>query len=68
MIETDRDQNALNKRLLSIKELVSEVGATEWFWRSQIWNGKLSYVKTGHKIFVDRKDIELFITNNKHKN
>lgn len=56
------------KRLYSIKELVAIVGATEWFWRSQIWDGSLPYVQVGKKLFVDREDINLFIASNKHQN
>jgi hypothetical protein len=37
------------KRLFSIKELVKEIGATEWFWRSQIWDGQLPYIQVGRK-------------------
>jgi len=61
-------QNVPMKRLFSIRELVREVGATAWFWRSQIWDGQLPYVQIGRKMFVDSKDIEIFINNNKHKN
>jgi hypothetical protein len=56
------------KRLLSIKDLVTVMGATEWFWRSLIWDGKLQYVQVGKKIFVDREDVESFIQRNKHRN
>ncbi|MFH2044773.1 MAG: DNA-binding protein [Pseudomonadota bacterium] len=68
MINTGCAQTVPTKRLVSIKELVREVGATEWFWRSQIWDGQLPYVQIGRKMFVDSKDIETFINNNKHKN
>ena len=53
------------KRLYSIKELVKEVGATEWFWRTQIWDGQLPYVQVGRKMLIDREDVESFIQ--KHK-
>jgi len=53
------------KRLYSIKELVNEIGATEWFWRSQIWDGRLPYIQVGRKMFVENKDIETFISNHK---
>jgi len=53
------------KRLYSIKELVKEIGATEWFWRSQIWDGRLPYIQVGRKMFVENKDIENFIRNHK---
>ncbi len=54
-------QNVPIKRLYSIKELVKEIGATEWFWRSQIWEGHLPFVQVGRKMFIDRQDIEVFI-------
>jgi hypothetical protein len=53
------------KRLYTIKELVKEIGATEWFWRSQIWDGRLPYIQVGRKIFVENKDIEKFIHDHK---
>ena len=56
------------KRLYSIKELTSLVGATDWFWRSQIWDGQLPFVKVGKKQFVDYQDVENFIQNNKYTN
>ena len=59
-------QNVPTKRLFSIRDLVRDVGATAWFWRSQIWDGQLPYVQIGRKMFVDSKDIEIFINNNKH--
>jgi hypothetical protein len=68
MVKTDCTHNVPTKRLYSIKELVVEIGATEWFWRSQIWDGQLPYVQVGRKIFVDSQDLEAFIVNNKTKN
>jgi hypothetical protein len=56
------------KRLYSIKELTALIGATDWFWRSQIWDGQIPYVQVGKKMFVDYKDVETFIQNNKFKN
>jgi len=53
------------KRLYTIKELVKEIGATEWFWRSQIWDGRLPYIQVGRKMFVENKDIETFINDHK---
>ena len=65
MDKTGCAQNVPVKRLYSIKELVAEIGATEWFWRSQIWDGQLPYVQVGRKMFVEIKDIEKFIKKNK---
>ena len=58
-------QNVPTKRLYSIKELVKEVGATEWFWRTQIWDGELPFVQVGKKMLIDRNDIEAFIQRHK---
>ena len=68
MPTTQCAQNVPAKRLFSIKELVAAFGATEWFWRTQIWDGQLPYVQVGRKMFVDRTDIEQFITANKVSN
>ncbi len=68
MDKTACAHNVPIKRLYSIKELVMEIGATEWFWRSQIWDGKLSFVQVGRKMFVDQNDVEKFIAANKHQN
>ena len=68
MVATGCAHNVPTKRLYSIKELVAEIGATEWFWRSQIWDGQLPFVQVGRKMFVDAEDIEKFIQNNKTTN
>lgn len=56
------------KRLYSIKELVRDIGATEWFWRTQIWDGRLPYLQIRKKMFIDHKDIEAFIQKHKMRN
>lgn len=66
MAKTDCAHNVPNKRLYSIKELATEIGGTEWFWRSQIWDGQLPFVQVGRKMFIDFVDIEAFITKNKN--
>ena len=68
MVATGCAHNVPKKRLYSIKELVAEIGATEWFWRTQIWDGQLPFVQVGRKMFIDREDIESFIQRNKNKN
>ena len=68
MVTESCAQNVPAKRLYSIKELVKEIGATEWFWRTQIWDGQLPYVQVGRKMLIDSKDVETFINQNKHKN
>jgi hypothetical protein len=66
MVKTDCAHNVPKKRLYSIKELPTEIGGTEWFWRSQIWDGQLPFVQVGRKMFIDFVDIEAFITKNKN--
>ena len=68
MSSTPCDGFVPKKRLYSIKELTALIGATDWFWRSMIWDGQLPYVQVGKKMFVDSKDIEDFIQKNKFKN
>lgn len=52
-------------RLLSLKETVQRYGATLWFWRNQVWAGRLPVVRIGRKQFLDTHDIEQFIEQNK---
>ena len=61
MVATGCAHNVPTKRLYSIKELVAEIGATEWFWRSQIWDGQIPFVQVGRKMFIDSNDVEKFI-------
>ncbi len=67
MATTGCAHNVPKKRLYSIKELAAEIGATEWFWRSQIWDGQLPFVQVGRKMLVDSNDVEQFITKHKTK-
>lgn len=68
-METRKNANVeARKRLYTIKELVKFVGATEWFWRTQIWDGSLPFIKVGSKMLVDRDDVDRFIAQNKQSN
>jgi len=64
-VSSTKNQATAGKRLLTIKELVEHLGATEWFWRTQIWAGRLPFVQIGRKMFIDKEDIEAFITRHK---
>ena len=64
-MSSTKNQTTAGKRLYTIKELVDQLGATEWFWRSQIWSGRLPFVQVGRKMFIDREDIEAFIARHK---
>ena len=61
-------QNEFEKRLYSIKEMACEIGATEWYWRSQIWGGNIPYIQVGRKMFIESQDIEKFIEDYKTSN
>ena len=65
MARANSSQTTSRGRLLSLKEIVDEYGVTMWFWRTQIWSGKLPYVNLGRKQLVDRHDIEQFIKQHK---
>ena len=65
MIKTDVPKSETTRRLLSIKELTKEYGATPWYWRTAIWRRKLPVVVAGRKQLVDIQDVEAFIE--KHK-
>jgi len=67
MLQERCDQNVPQKRLYSIKELTQEIGGTDWYWRTQIWSGRLPFVKVGRKKLIDRADIEKFISDNKYQ-
>ena len=67
MATTGCAHNVPKKRLYSIKELAAEIGATEWFWRSQIWDGQLPFVQVGRKMLIDWNDVEQFIIKHKAK-
>jgi hypothetical protein len=54
-------RNGFEKRLYTIKEMACEIGATEWYWRSQIWGGNIPYIQVGRKMFIESRDIEKFI-------
>jgi hypothetical protein len=65
MNRNDCARNVPTKRLLSLKDLVQEFGVSMWFWRTQIWDGKLPFVQVGRKILVDVQDVEKFIDSEK---
>jgi len=54
-----------NQRLNSITRTAQAYGPNPYFWRTQIWAGRIPVVKVGNKQFLDAKDVEKFIE--KHK-
>ena len=53
------------KRLLTYNEVVQEYGVNVWFWRSQVWKGRLKNCGFANKHLLDRRDIEKLLEQNK---
>ena len=68
MVTKERAQIVPVKRLLSIKELTNEYGATTWYWRTAIWSGELPVVVINRKQLIDVQDVEAFIEKHKKAN
>ncbi len=49
------------KELLSVSEASTEYGQTASFWRKQVYNRSIPFVKMGKSVRLRRKDIEAFI-------
>ena len=70
MIEKQSAQRIFNPkspRLLTLKDAASWLGLTVWAMRERIWAGDIPVVRFpgGRKMYVDTKDLELFIERNK---
>jgi len=60
-----KTQKKKTKRLLSIRETATVYGGSPWFWRSQVWAGRLPVVVVGRKQWLDTRDLNRFIKANK---
>lgn len=56
---------ATGPKLLTIRETVAQKGATIWFWRNQIWSGRIPVFVVGRTQYLDERDIDQFIERNK---
>ena len=52
-------------RLLSIKDVAAEYGPSIWFWRTQVWKGKIKNCGSDRRHLLDRRDIETLIEKSK---
>ena len=52
-------------RLLSIKAASEYLSCKIWFLRTLVWNKKISYLRAGHSILFDIKDLDKFIDQQK---
>jgi hypothetical protein len=65
--KTQGECNASVPRLLPLKDAAEWLGLTVWAMRERIWAGDIPVVQFpgGRKMFIDTKDLETFISNNK---
>jgi excisionase family DNA binding protein len=56
---------AVESRLLGVKAAAAYLSASIWFVRTLIWEKRVPYLKCGHKILFDRRDLDAFIDANK---
>ena len=59
--------NPIGPRLLPLKKATHYLGLTLWGLRERIWRGEIPIIQFpgGRKMFIDTKDIEAFIQQNK---
>lgn len=57
--------NPIAKRLFNLKEAALYMGRPVWGIRSLIWAGKLPYIQDGRKQFIDVRDLDSYIEQNK---
>ena len=59
--------NPLGPRLLSLKEASSYIGLSIWGLRDRVWAGDIPVVRFngGRKMYVDVKDLDALIEDNK---
>lgn len=53
------------KRLYSVPEAAHYMGRTVDALREMIWAGRLPFVKEGRRVFIDKKDMDDYIEQNK---
>ncbi len=60
-------KNPLNKRLYTISEGAYYLGRSAYSLRTLIWDGQLPIIKKGEggKIWIDREDMDRWITRSK---
>ncbi len=51
--------------LLNLKQAASYLNCTVWAVRDLVWAGKISHVRIGRFIQIDRKDLDSFVESQK---
>lgn len=52
-------------RLLDIRGSAGFLGVSPWTIRGLVWDGEIPHIKAGRKIWLDRHDLERWVTNAK---
>lgn len=63
--ERVRSQGDIKERLVSVMVAAEYLGRTVTAVREMIWAGKLPYIKSDKRIFLDRVDLDSYISTNK---
>jgi hypothetical protein len=52
-------------RLLDIKMSARYLSTTVWFLRTCVWNRRVPFLKLGHRLLFDRRDLDIFVEQQK---
>jgi len=63
-----KNQLRPQKRLFSLQDTSIYLGRSINGVRQMLWDGKMPFIKDGKRIFIDLKDIEIWIEKNKTTN
>jgi excisionase family DNA binding protein len=56
---------SLEPRLLDLKSAAAYLSATIWFMRTCVWENRIPYLRCGHSILFDKKDLDAFVESQK---
>jgi hypothetical protein len=56
---------AVEVRLLDIKMSARYLSTTVWFLRTCVWNRRVPFLKLGHRLLFDRRDLDIFVEQQK---
>ena len=66
-IKTQRIGSPMWKRLYTLKEAALYLGRPVFSLRTLLWNGKLPYIQDGRKYYLDIRDMDTYIEQQKQR-
>jgi excisionase family DNA binding protein len=57
--------NLMKKRLYTLKEAAHYLGRPVFSLRTMLWSGKIPYIRDGRKYYLDIKDMDAYIEQQK---